>query len=241
MTVVYWIQSNKPWKHYVSHRVKEIRQLTNQNCWRHCPGALNPADLLSRRITGKELTSSSMWWNGPAFLQLDEEKWPLTEKCSDMDEAVQSELTRSSVATSHVLTNPSNTTNDPPKLDQIIDIERFSTLKSLLNTTAYILRFVNHVRRRDNALIQSDVCQTSVQLNAAEIRNAEMYWIRSIRAAQFLPEIQFLVTAKPPQPIRVLQLRLKFDENHVLRCQGRLGKSSLSLNCNSPILWPPIH
>ena len=177
-----------------------------------------------------------MWWNGPAFLQLDEEKWPLTDKCSDMDEAVQSELTRSSVATSHILTNPSNTANDPPKLDQIIDIEQFSTLKSLLNTTAYILRFVNHVRRRDNALIQSDVCQTSVQLNAAEIRNAEMYWIRSIQAAQSLPEIQFLETAKPPQPIRVLQFRLKFDENHILRCQGRLGKSSLSLNCNSPIL-----
>ena len=40
MTVVYWIQSNKPWKQYVSHRVKEIRQLTNQNSWRHCPGGL---------------------------------------------------------------------------------------------------------------------------------------------------------------------------------------------------------
>ena len=95
MTVIYWIQNSKPWKQYVSHRVNEVHQLTNRNHWRHCPGVLNPADLPSRRITGKELTSSSMWWNGPAFLQLDEEKWPLSDKYSDMDEAAQAELMKS--------------------------------------------------------------------------------------------------------------------------------------------------
>ena len=70
MAVLYWIQNNKPWKQYVGHRVKEIRQLTDKNQWFHCPGMLNPANLPSRGTTGQELVQSMMWWNGPAFLQL---------------------------------------------------------------------------------------------------------------------------------------------------------------------------
>ena len=39
---LYWIANDKPWKQYVSNRVKKICQLTNQDQWRHCPGQLNP-------------------------------------------------------------------------------------------------------------------------------------------------------------------------------------------------------
>ncbi|XP_065892465.1 uncharacterized protein [Dysidea avara] len=239
MTVVYWIQNSKPWKQYVSHRVNEIHQLTNRSHWRHCTGVLNPADLPSRGISGGELTSSSLWWNGPAFLQLDEEKWPLTDECCDMDEVVQSELTESSIAASRILAIPSNPVTRFPKLDQIIDTTRFSNLKSLLNTTAYILRFVKNTRRHDHVSRQNSAL---VQLNASEILNAEVYWIRSIQAAQFQPEIkiQFLETAKSPQPIRVLQFRLKLDSNHILRCQED-WEIPLLLSCNNPILLQPDH
>ena len=218
MTVLYWIQSSKPWKQYDSHRVNEIHQLTNRNCWRHCPGVLNPAELLSCGITVKHLTSSSMWWNDPAVLRLEEENWPLTDKYPNMDEALLSELMKSSVATSHTLANSSNMVNNSPRLEQIIDIKQISTLKSLLDTTAYILRFVSRARRHDSVLIQSNGCQSSAQLNGAEIHNAEMSWIRFIQAVKFLPEIQFLETAKLPQPIRVWQFRSKIHNNYILRC-----------------------
>lgn len=142
----------------------------------------------------------------------------LHNKYPNMDEAVLSELMKSSVATSHTLANSSNTVNNSPRLEQIIDIKRISTLKSLLDTTAYILRFASRTRRRDSVLIQGNGCQSSAQLNATEIRNAEMSWIRSIQAVKFLPEIQFLETAKLPQPIRVWQFRSKIDDNYILRC-----------------------
>ena len=47
----YWIvQSQKEWKPFVQHRVDEIRKLVPEECWNHCPGADNPADLLSIEV-----------------------------------------------------------------------------------------------------------------------------------------------------------------------------------------------
>ena len=45
--VLSWISSNRPYKQYVSSRIKEILQHTNQEDWHHCPGSLNPADMPS--------------------------------------------------------------------------------------------------------------------------------------------------------------------------------------------------
>ena len=65
----YWIvQSQKEWKPFVQHRVDEIRKLVPEECWNHCPGADNPADLLSRGMNCRELENSVLWWNVPSGL-----------------------------------------------------------------------------------------------------------------------------------------------------------------------------
>ena len=76
MSVLFWINNEKPWKQYVTSRVSEIRWLTSREQWRHCPGLLNPADLPSRGLTGDKLLKSVLWWEGPAFLQLPKSEWP---------------------------------------------------------------------------------------------------------------------------------------------------------------------
>ncbi|XP_035217413.1 uncharacterized protein LOC118190749 [Stegodyphus dumicola] len=43
-----WIQREENWGVFVNNRVKEIRKLSKQECWRHIPGKLNPADVSSR-------------------------------------------------------------------------------------------------------------------------------------------------------------------------------------------------
>ncbi len=75
-TVLCWIKNDKGWKQYVSHRVEEIRRLTNRDDWRHCPGTTNPADLPSRGMSGPDLSTAQTWWNGPQFLLLPESEWP---------------------------------------------------------------------------------------------------------------------------------------------------------------------
>ena len=53
--VLCWIRNEKPWKQYVSQRVREIRNLTERESWNHCPGIMNPADLPSRGIRVDEM------------------------------------------------------------------------------------------------------------------------------------------------------------------------------------------
>jgi hypothetical protein len=68
-TTLCWIRNHKAWKTYVQNRVNEIRELTSNYEWRHCLGELNPADLPSRRCSGRELAEAETWWNGPKFLK----------------------------------------------------------------------------------------------------------------------------------------------------------------------------
>ena len=57
MTTLCWIKNERVWKQYVGQRVDEIRRLTHKDSWRHCPGEINPADLPTRGLTAKELST----------------------------------------------------------------------------------------------------------------------------------------------------------------------------------------
>jgi len=52
--------------------MKEIRELTDSNCWNFCPGVLNPTNLPSRGLRAKELVDSNLWWTGPEFIAKEE-------------------------------------------------------------------------------------------------------------------------------------------------------------------------
>ncbi|XP_029178148.1 uncharacterized protein LOC114945958 [Nylanderia fulva] len=73
---IQWISSpSRKWNAFVANRVGEIQCLTRRSSWRHVPSAHNPADILSRGVDLAGLMQSTIWWNGPAFLQLTEEHW----------------------------------------------------------------------------------------------------------------------------------------------------------------------
>ncbi|KAF2900956.1 hypothetical protein ILUMI_05237 [Ignelater luminosus] len=74
-TVLAWIGRCDPWDAYVYNRVKEIRQLTCGQEWRHVPGTMNPADLVLRGSYPKKFLSTR-WWEGPSWLRQPEETWP---------------------------------------------------------------------------------------------------------------------------------------------------------------------
>ena len=130
----------------VQHRVNEIRDHSSVESWRFCLGSLNPADLTSRGISAKELSSESIWFNGPEFLEKIEDEWP---KCQATNQTESEEVLR------EVVKQPANVVrslmaNDvlPPVLDlnKVIDINGFSSLKKLLCVTAYAVRFINALR-----------------------------------------------------------------------------------------------
>ena len=77
MVVLYWLTNpGKPWKTFVSNRIKKIAEITNELgiIWKYCPSNKNLADLGSRGATMEKLQNGS-WFNGPDWL-LEKEQWP---------------------------------------------------------------------------------------------------------------------------------------------------------------------
>nr|CAI5840395.1 unnamed protein product [Callosobruchus analis] len=63
-------------KTFVANRVSEIQTLTSDSQWRYIGTKDNPADLVSRGAYPHELSTKSLWWNGPQFLSKSESCWP---------------------------------------------------------------------------------------------------------------------------------------------------------------------
>ena len=63
-------------KGFVGNRVARLQDSTEVDEWRHVPGELNPADLITRGIRADEPEKWAEYHNGPAFLRDEEENWP---------------------------------------------------------------------------------------------------------------------------------------------------------------------
>ena len=240
-TTLCWIKNEKPWKQYVQHRVDEIRKLTSKSDWRHCPGKQNPADLPSRGTNAKDLTNNAIWWNGPEFLYQPETEWPANESTHFGDEEALKEAARNAVNITHSLVN--STANEPstPRVDNLIDITRFSDLTKLLRVTALVIKFVNNLK--NTARTKSNSGSGTEILTAPELTNAEELWIKAVQASSFDEEIKFLRDhrqTKTVPPTYVSQFGL-FLENGIVKCKGRMNNAELLGSARNPILLPAKH
>ena len=102
MTTLYWIRNDKPWKQYVSRRIHEIQMTMSKDCWNHCPGIINPADMPSQGLDAYKLVNSNLWWEGPPFLKMSDQHWPSQEEPRSTDLAL-AELAKTSHQETHVL------------------------------------------------------------------------------------------------------------------------------------------
>ena len=244
-TVLCWIKNDKHWKQYVKHRVDEIRQLTAKQDWRYCPGVQNPADLPSRGLTGNEMVDNSMWWCGPQFLQLPEEEWPQDQATVDTNEAALSEVVKNPPNVIHVLASCEEILTEV-NLAEIINCQQISSLGRLLRVTAYVLRFVDILKRRTSTRKSEKKEELTKEeddreLNSTEISRAESLWIKTVQASSFKVELKFVRNECQPKPRRVEQFGLFLDENKLLRCRGRLNNAILSSDNKNPILLPSKH
>ncbi|GFU29127.1 integrase catalytic domain-containing protein [Trichonephila clavipes] len=133
----YWIRDDSSaFKPYIKNRVQEIQLLSDPMQWGHCPGKDNPADLLSRGTSAVKLAQNELWWHGPPWLKLTPDHWPNRHRDILDSELCSEELEhRSSV---HVAVTQQR--------EALVEINRFSSLKKLLKTTAWVFRFVNNAR-----------------------------------------------------------------------------------------------
>ena len=228
MTVLYWIKNNKPWKQYVMSRVKEIRELTSQESWRHCPGKQNPADLPSRGSNASELVNEIQWWKGPCFLYKSEAEWPKTEATVMSEEATAEEV-KNPVTQTHVMTTVQSENEEPTaNIQAIMDCNRYSSKTKLLRVTALVRRFVKLSTKR------------GTQVDAEEMRDAEILWLKSVQSTVFKHELKLLNKGREKNQL-IKQLNMFTDENGIIRCQGRIDHSGLPVEAQRPILLPAKH
>ena len=114
-------------KTWVANRVVAIQQVAREHqvMWRHCPGAENPADIVSRGCQAKNLESSE-WRHGPKWLVQDEDTWPVSPTEVTKTQESQKEIRALVVDCFR---------------PQVIEWERFSHWRRLLGLVQRILRW----------------------------------------------------------------------------------------------------
>ena len=234
MTTLAWIKNYRPWKMFVRNRVNQIRKLTSVECWQHCQGDVNPADLPTRGISGIDLINNKLWWEGPAFLKQEAPLRPTSNISSneidcETDEVVKRELAKTNQEVTHSLLNKVN-------IDlNFINFDRFSSRSKLIRTTAFVLRFVHNLK----CLVRKKEIPRTNELGTQELLEGERVVIKSLQAKYFWQELHFLSGFKVEKiPAYVKQFNLFVDQQGLIRCQSRLQNANANAVESTPILIP---
>ncbi|GFX10498.1 integrase catalytic domain-containing protein [Trichonephila clavipes] len=198
----------------------EAEGLTEIKIPRFYLGKDNPADLLSRGTSAVKLAQNELWWHGPPWLKLTPDHWPNRHRDILDSELCSEELEhRSSV---HVAVTQQR--------EALVDINRFSSLKKLLKTTAWVFRFVNNARNIYKSM--------DFYITADEIQT-EYFWLKCVPSEFYSAEILAL---KQNEQLRssseIKSLVPYLDENNLLRLTGWLLEEDLCFGEKHPVILP---
>ena len=229
-----WIKGRgKRWKPWVENRVVKIRKVVDDENWSYVEGKNNPADVPTRIC---EKGDFQKWFEGPVYLYTGDRVgfFDVERQISDCDVLLESSKTSRKIANNPQVLSitaevDSETSNSYVSSKQnvnilcVVDITRFSFFEKLLNTTAYVLRFIRNIKARienKNPLLEQ--CPTAEELEAA---NA--YWI--------IAEQQVIRESKGYEKMKN-SLKLFEAENSILCVKGRFGNTSWDENVKHPML-----
>ena len=246
--VMCWLQKPpEDFKVFVSNRVQFIKQHTQVSQWRHVPGIDNPADLPTRGCTAKEMLQGPIrdkWLQGPSWLQLSPEKWPLNLKFTANPES-QKEL-----KISCLLAMSKNTSAHP--LEQYFLKARILSYEKIQNVMLPVLRYVKwHQAKKTNSAgtegIRSSEEVFKKNINCATKTEQEIIQLGLVKAAQsqhFKEVLQLLKKPKLMETVGdskakklILSLGLTLEED-VIYAQGRIHHQETGFPYQKLILMP---
>ena len=219
--VLAWISDlPRKWTCFVANRVSQIQEIISPNCWGHVLSNENPADCATRGLLADELINFDLWWNGPKWLVQDPSTWPKTKAVTDV--CVPEERKRFIAV------------NTAVKGIELIDIQRFSSYKRLLRVVAYLLRFVDCVRRK---------LKRTGPIQVEELDHALEVVVKQVQSQEFFREISNLRADKTiPSSSKILPLAPFLDQSSgILKVGGRLRHSDLSDKSKHPMILPKSH
>lgn len=175
--VLAWLNAHpRKWSNFVANRTSQILEVIPRSNWRHINSKQNPADLVSRGIDPDKLAANQLWWNGPPWLILSENKWPESVNTNTNIDNIPETKTRSIT----LLTNLTLTTYD----DMFGELcERFSSFEKIKRVLCIFDRFIQFLQgsTAQNRFIQS-----------SELKEVELKLLRWSQNQSFHDEITLL-------------------------------------------------
>ena len=216
------------YQQWVQNRVKTIRTLSSPNEWHYVPTKMNPSDIPSRGCALGELQESDMWRLGPSFIRevdipnfTPKKPEPETEMKSNCLVSVSSEPDDAPPMKNlgRLPADFFRSLENRPRLEDVIDVTKFSDLGKLLRVTSYVLRII---QRQPG---ESD------EVSVEELESARVRWIlNEQRKYAQLEKEKFMKTAN--------NLCFFQDDGGIIRCRGRLKHTDLPYTTKFPIFIP---
>ena len=167
--VLNWINDKRLWKPFITNRLKIILSHTNKENWRHIPGILNPADLLSRGCDTERLISEE-WWQGPKWLYECENSWPQSS-LEPAEEPIEEQ--------SHCHVNILHQSSK--MLEKLCELTSYS---EIIRVIALTCRFIN-LKKVNNSE------SPSVEITGEEYKKAEIKLFRMLQKREFEVNCKF--------------------------------------------------
>ena len=228
-----WINSD-PYslKTFVCNRVTEIQNLEANN-WLHCPGTLNPADLISRGCLADKLIHYDYWLNGPSWLYDDVEFKDLKNFISVKETDLVSEFSNEVKNTKVICISA---------IDSCFQIEKYSNFMFAKKVMAYILRFLKCVKTAAKDKVKLKDIRIQESFTAVDLLEAENRIIFIEQRKIYAPEITSILNERNlPKGSKLSSLAPILDEEGFLRKGGRITNSNLSYENVHPIIIPSGH
>jgi len=219
-----WIRSSPhQFQVFVGNRVTEIQGLTPPEMWNYVPTELNPADLVSRGTSPKQLVERQReWLTGPTWLYQSRSEWPVDITISEPIDLLQLPETKKNVEVFVQVTT------------QLFPFNRFSSFTRIRTVMALVLRFIH------NCKCQHDKRKTN-QLSVEEHRSAEDILIKLAQKESFGQDLNDLEkTGNVSKTSNLLSLS-PFLKDNVVRVGGRLKHAPYSFDIKHPILLSGKH
>ena len=223
LTLQYLNNKKNRMKVFTANRVSEILDVSTADQWRHVPGKINPADLVTRGVDDQDKLMSSCWFKGPDFLYEDEESWPKLTIPELNSEDI--ELEKQLVLVSHGIVETHG-----------INLDRFSNWFRLKKVVAWMMRFVSNCRfKREDR-------EKMTTLHLQEIEAAEHHIVKEVQGNSFSQEIRILESEKElAERNRLTALNPFLDQEGSLRVGGRLGKINIAPKTKHTQILPRNH
>ena len=238
---LHWIYSTKPLKRFVDRRVEKIKAV--KNCTFHYVGTLdNPADLLTRGTTARELLNNTLWWHGPDWANKSVNAWPETRLPALTSETILELKPEKPVNITHAVTE-ANHFSTPFG----ISFDRFSNLRSLVRTAWLCFKFLKlklwdklsaNTKHRLPRL-DLDFSRIGTVFDSEGRKVTISHIIRYVQSTQYPIEISALHDGKKNSLVN--QLNLRIDDSGHLRTCSRYQHADLPQSARSPVLLPKNH